>query len=41
VPNLIESVNRTRRYALQNGMSEVVGNCDVLLGFLMKSNARA
>jgi hypothetical protein len=41
VPNLIEGVNRTRRYAMANGMSGVVGNCDLLLGFLMKSNARA
>ena len=28
VPNLVEGVNRARRYAVANGMPEVAGKCD-------------
>jgi hypothetical protein len=34
VPNLVEGLNRVRRYAVATGMSEVVEKCDRLIEFL-------
>jgi hypothetical protein len=40
VPNLVEGLNRARRYAVAKGMREVVGKCDRLIEFLTKGNGR-
>jgi hypothetical protein len=41
IPNLLEGLKRARLYAAAKGMPQVVGECDRVLEFLMKSNARA
>ena len=41
IPNLIEGLNRARRYAVAKGMPEVAEKCDRVLRFLTMSNARA
>ena len=41
VPELVEGLNRARRYAAAKSMSELVRNCDRLLEFLTRSNVRA
>ena len=41
IPNLVEGLSRARQYAIVNGLPEVVEQCDVVLRFLARSNARA
>ena len=41
ITEAIESLKRTRQYALGKGMAEVVAKCDRILEILVKSNARA
>jgi hypothetical protein len=41
VPDLIDGVNRARRYAVAKGLPEVVAKCDRLLEFLTKNIVRA
>jgi len=40
VPNLVEGLNRARRYAVAKGMPDLIDKCDRLLTFLT-SNVRA
>ena len=41
IPDLVEGLKRARRYAVAKGMAQVVWECDRVLEFLTKSNARA
>jgi hypothetical protein len=41
LPELVEGVSRARRYALFQGMPNIVANCDRLIEFLRRGNARA
>ena len=41
IPNLVEGLSRARQYALVRGLPDVVEQCDAVLHFLAKSNARA
>ena len=41
IPNLVEGLRRARRYAVSKGLPHVAAECDRVLEFFTKSNARA